>query len=238
VTDAIDLSRADLHASPDVRAWPITTAITRLDFGKDVAVTFDKQATWPEVIPAGWDGGIQYTLWLFLQIQGVWHGAAVLAFWKGGVNGGDVTQGRQVALNWLYPSGFGPLQFVQPGAGESVGFMVTAGNARFDAVTPSLSERSNVVLVPFPSQHQTFTFAAAPVPPVPDPGPILPAPGIPSAPAPTPVPSSNPPEYVAAILERLGRVESALVADLAKAAPVYRGSIFGYTITLTPEARK
>jgi hypothetical protein len=39
----------------------------------------------------------------------------------------------------------------QPAVGEKVGFFVTAGNARNEGAVTSVKERSNVVIVPFPT---------------------------------------------------------------------------------------
>ena len=45
----------------------------------------------------------------------------------------------------------------QPANGEMVGFFVTAGNERNNGAY-SVKERSNVVLVPFPTNGGVFTF--------------------------------------------------------------------------------
>ena len=65
------------------------------------------------------------------------------------------------AGNWYYsPQVWGPLAGHQPAVGEQVGFFVTAGDERAKDVT-IVRERSNIVVVPFPSDGGGyFPFAA------------------------------------------------------------------------------
>jgi hypothetical protein len=158
--DAFDLSAAVIHASPNAAAWPATTTITSLSFRSDgVAVEFSKKAgpgRWPDVTPPGWSGPLQYTLWIAMNIGGVWHTCGPIEYWYGlAASGGDVTVNNQIAANWTYYCG--PMAR-QPAAGESVGFFVTAGDARLKDVA-AVHERSNIVVVPFPSSAgKTYTF--------------------------------------------------------------------------------
>jgi hypothetical protein len=68
--DAIDLHQATISGgSPgDVANWPVTARLTVLDFqASGVAVQFTKKdgpGRWPDVVPPGWDGALQYTLWM------------------------------------------------------------------------------------------------------------------------------------------------------------------------------
>jgi len=71
--DQIDLHAARIVNAPNVTAWPVTTAITSLSFGErgQTRVEFTKRhgpGRWPDIIPPGFDGPIQFTLWLFLKI--------------------------------------------------------------------------------------------------------------------------------------------------------------------------
>lgn len=185
--DAIDIGAMVIHDSPDVRGWPATAAITRLELLDDrTDVAFTKRtgpSRWPDVIPAGWDGPLQFTLWIIVKIGDMWHGAGIVQFWNDRVDtGDDVGSDHQIAKNWLYDQRWGVMQGYDPRPGEQVGFMVTAGNARggLDAL---VLERSNIVLVPFPGDTgQAYDFPAqgadpqpgeppAPAPPVPDPTP-------------------------------------------------------------------
>jgi hypothetical protein len=162
--DALDLHQVTVVGSArDVADWPITAKINVLDFAaQGVDIEFTKKngaGRWPDVVPAGWDGGIQYTLWMVVNVDGHWYTAGGVEYWYGlGRSGGPPSQ---FANNWYYnPQIWAPLTNHQPGVGEQVGFFVTAGDARakdFRIVT----ERSNVVVVPFPSDGGgTYPFSA------------------------------------------------------------------------------
>lgn len=157
--DAIDLHQVNVITAPkDVASWPITARITVLDFssaGVDVEFTKkDGPGRWPDVTPPGWDGGIQYTIWMVENIGGQWYTAGGVEYWYGlGRSGGPPSR---FASNWYYnPQVWGPLAGHQPAVGEQVGFFVTAGDARAKDVT-IVRERSNVVVVPFPSDGGNY----------------------------------------------------------------------------------
>jgi hypothetical protein len=169
--DAIDLNQVTVTASSpgDVANWPVTTLITTLDLRGDGAfIDFSKKdgpGRWPDVRPPGWDGDLQYTLWMVEYINGRWYTSGGIEYWYGlGRNGGPPSQyGR----NWFYsPEVWGILANRQPAVGEQVGFFVTAGDARAKNVI-SVRERSNVVLVPFPSDNGgVFQFSGARISPL------------------------------------------------------------------------
>ena len=158
--DAIDLHQASITGgSPgDVANWPVTTQLNVLDFqGSGVAVQFSKKdgaGRWPDVVPPGWDGGIEYTLWMVVKVDGRWYTSGGVEYWSGlGRSGGAPSR---FASNWYYsPAVWGPLATHQPQPGEQVGFFVTAGDARAKDVR-AVTERSNVVLVPFPSDGGAY----------------------------------------------------------------------------------
>ena len=156
--DAINLNTVIVHNSPNPTAWAVTTTLQRLDLMPSGAhPVFDKQGSWPEVVPPGWSGGLQYTLWIVLKINGQWHASGCIEFWRGLYeNGGPVSQ---YAMNWYYdPIRWAPMSGHQPSPGEQVGFFVTAGDARNNGPN-SVNERSNVVMVSFPSASgQSFVF--------------------------------------------------------------------------------
>lgn len=166
----LDLSLVTLYANPPTLAsWPVTTQLSALDFSDSgVHVVFDRQdgaSRWPDVIPPGWDGPLQYTLGMVECIDGEWYGSAVLEYWYGlDAMGGNVALDDQIAVNWFYDAGrWGLLAGRQPATGEVVGFFVAAGNLRNitadDPAQSPVMERSNVVLVPFPDvAGATYTF--------------------------------------------------------------------------------
>ena len=157
--DMLDLSQARVYNSPsDVANWAVTTSLTRLDLmPSGVHVEFSKQASWPDVLPPGWTGPLQYTLWIVIKVNGVWHTSGCIEFWRVlWENGGPVTG---YAQNWYYdPIRWGPMTGHQPSPGEQVGFFVTSGDARNNGPY-AVKERSSVVVVSFPSGGgQSFRF--------------------------------------------------------------------------------
>jgi hypothetical protein len=210
--DMIDLSTVTIVNSPDVRAWPVTATITRLELrptGVHVAFTKEDGADrWPDVHPPGWDGPLQYTLWLVECISGRWFASGIIEFWFGlDESGGPVCTPGQIPTNWCYDGRWGAMNGYQPAVGEPVGFMVTAGDARGKDVH-AVAERSQVVVVAFPAwSGGVFTFAAAPdppvvVPPVVDPPVVVP-------------PVVQPPATTPATMEQLLTAFTAALARLA-----------------------
>ena len=157
--DAINLNSVIVHNSPvDVARWPATTTLSRLDLMPSGAhVVFDRQSSWPEVVPPGWAGGLQYTLWIVLNINGQWHASGCIEYWRGLYESGGPVTGY--AQDWYYdPIRWGPMAGHQPAPGEQVGFLVTSGDARNNGPS-SVKERSNVVIVSFPTAAgRSFVF--------------------------------------------------------------------------------
>ena len=158
--DALNLGQATIENSPrDVASWPATATITRLDLGNNGAhVEFTKKdgpGSWPDV-PFG-TGNLEYTLWIVLNINGNLYASGCIEFWRGlDRNGGPPAA---YAQNWYYdPGRWGPMAGYQPANGEAVGFLVTAGDARNSGLSIA-KERSNVVVVPFPTGGGVFSFS-------------------------------------------------------------------------------
>lgn len=140
-------------SAADVANWPATATITGMDFnGNGVHVEFTKKdgpGRWPDVVPPGWEGPLQYTMWMVVNINGQWVTSGGVEFWYGLDRSGGPPS--MFARNWYYnPAIWGPLATHQPAVGEQVGFFVTAGDERVKDVT-LVRERSNVVVIPFPS---------------------------------------------------------------------------------------
>lgn len=161
LADEMDISGAIIHNSPDVRDWKRTARITTLAF-PGVHVEHTREGDWPETRdPSRWsdEGGIQFTLWIFLRLSdGNLHGSGCIQFWKGCVaNGGD---SAHIAQNWYYAADrWDGMTGHQPAPGEDVGFMVSQGDARNNGRS-TLSERSAVLRMPFPSDGIVVTRAA------------------------------------------------------------------------------
>jgi hypothetical protein len=155
--DAVSLSLAIILNSPnDLARWPITTAITSIDLrSSGVHVEFTKKdgpGRWPDIVPPGFSGPLEYTLGMMLNINGQWYASAPVEFW----NGLDAAGGApsQYALNWFYDAGrWAPMTYHQPAVGEQIGFFVCAGDCRntTDGSKSPIKERSNVVIVTMPT---------------------------------------------------------------------------------------
>jgi hypothetical protein len=198
--DMIDFRSAQIVAAPDVHDWPVTTSITQVSIQNGTSsVIFNKQdgpERWPDVTPDGWDGSLQYTLWLCVQTP-TWACSGFVQMWYGRPGSGKASdpdvpstydRTRYYDARWSPMFGHGPIR-----PGELIAVLVTSGNERGAGGPFSVKERSNVVTFPA-TDNGVFVFPATPasVPsptptptPVPQPGPIV-------VPAPQP-PASNPP---------------------------------------------
>jgi hypothetical protein len=151
---------------PDVGSWPIGAKITYLEFtGFSMRVDFDRRDgpnRWPDVVPPGWTGALQYTLGLCRNVEGSWHCSAVVQFWHGrGLD--DTAPPSRFWREWWYDSArWGPLASHPPEEGEMVGVFVAAGDLRQRTFTqascPRVCEVSNVVMVPFTSGYAKYEF--------------------------------------------------------------------------------
>ena len=154
---AFDLTNSTILNSPrDLASWPITTTITNVDISAaGVHVDFSKangSGRWPDVTPPGWDGSLQYTLGMCLDVSGQWYCSAVVEFWYGLDRAGGPPS--QYALNWFYdPNRWAPMTGHQPATGETIGFFVCAGDCRnnLNGDLSPVKERSNVVMVQMPT---------------------------------------------------------------------------------------
>ena len=171
MSSEIDVASAQIVNAPDVRQWRETAKITRVSFdGATTRIAFDKQDgpnRWPDVRPAGWDGDLQYTMWLFLQIRDKWVGSGFIQMWHGREGSGsaaDPDVPSKYHDHWYYGTRWTPMHehgAIKPG--ELIGFMVTSGNAR-DSVGPfGPKERSNIVVVKA-ADNATYTFDREPAP--------------------------------------------------------------------------
>ncbi len=163
----INLSQAIVYNSPaDVATWPITTTITDLHMRSSgespdgVSMAFSALNSWPDYVPPGWDGGLQYTVWPVVRINGQWYTSGIIQMWRGRPSTGAPLPSQW--YNWAYDARWGPMNYnggFHPQAGDVLGFFVTAGDARGQGGVTSVRERSNVVLLSFPAgDHGDWTF--------------------------------------------------------------------------------
>lgn len=163
-----DLSQAIIVNSPqDLARWPETTKITMVNFTvESFQVDFDRRQSgnkWPETVPPGWSGGIQYTLGMCVKPNQNWYCSGVVQFWDGR-SLDDSTPPSYVGRNWFYDGRWAPILGYQPSNGEQVGLFVGSGNLRdgngfTEASCPRVCERSNVAMVEWHNDDPAlFTF--------------------------------------------------------------------------------
>jgi hypothetical protein len=172
--DQMNLSLAAVYNSPaDVASWPATAAVTSLTFahGTGVTIHFTKENSWPVYTPPGWAGGLTYTVWAVVKVNGRWNTSGFIEMWPGraGTGAGIVSPAScgatDFACNWAYDSRWGPMAHYNPSAGEQMGFFVSAGDARGVGTVTSVRERSNVVVVALPpADSGSFTFSVLSMP--------------------------------------------------------------------------
>jgi hypothetical protein len=168
-----DMSQAIIvNSPPDLATWPEAAKITSITITPDnFPVEFDRRdgpGRWPDVVPAGFKGPLQYTLGMCVNPNGnQWYCSGVVQFWYGRVLTDSGSPSR-VGEEWFYdPARWGPINFYQPRDGELVGIFVGSGNLRdgnnITRVTcPAVCERSNVALIPWSTGGGvTYTFSNA-----------------------------------------------------------------------------
>ena len=152
-----DLRAAIMLNSPqDFWRWDEAAKITRVTFtGEAFLVVFDKRqgpGKWPETVPPGWKGGIQYTLGMCVNPRGnQWYCSGVVQFWDGRELEAS-TPPSYVGRNWFYDGRWAPILGYNPSDGETVGLFVGSGNLRDGqnlnlANCPRVCERSNIQMV-------------------------------------------------------------------------------------------
>jgi hypothetical protein len=176
-----DMIGAPIHivsGAANVADRPETSAITKVEFSpQSFYVRHTKEASWPQPIPPGWEGGVQFTHWIVLSVNQQWMAVPTIECWKtapddpfsGTWKGGAPAPFSTGSREWWY---YAPeVAQKQPHQGELIGVFVSAGSQRQKDVTdPNCIERSNIVWVNVPSADSgVFTFDGGTVPPQPQP---------------------------------------------------------------------
>lgn len=195
--DAISLSQAVIHNSPaDIASWPADYAISSLTTNPNDGIRMQSAAltSWPDFTPPGWDGPIQYTVWMCANIEREWHCAGFIQMWRGRMSeAGHPLPGilSDWNTNYAYDAGrWGPMANYVPHAGDVMAFFLSAGNARGVNGVTSVRSRTNVVQIRLPQNDTgSFDFSTA-TPTEPQPAPPVPAP-TPVIPPPAPLPSTS-----------------------------------------------
>lgn len=167
VVQSFNFAQAVIWDNPaDLALWPETSRVTSVEFTPYAfKVEFDKRtgpARWPDVVPPGFAGALQYTLGMCLNINNQWNCSAVVQFWYGRDLGASGVP-SDIGFEWFYnPARWGPMTFHQPAEGEMIGLFAAAGDLRGRHFTretcPRVCERTNVVLIPFPARGASAYF--------------------------------------------------------------------------------
>jgi len=156
--DALNLSSAGVFNSPrDIASWAVTSRITSISMSPSAGLSleFTTKNSWPDVVPPGFTGPLQYTVWAVVNVGGQWYTSGFIQMWRGRESTGAPIL-SDFARNWAYDSRWGPMAGHQPQPGEQMGFFVSAGNARGEGGVSSVRERSNVVIVSLPGGDSGF----------------------------------------------------------------------------------
>lgn len=153
-----DLATVTIVSSPEVRDFAVTSTITSLSFSPGtIHIDHTLRGTWPPVVIAP-DGTTQEaTIWVFFHIGGVWYATGGERL-RPAQTDKALSNPSQLGSDWLYDYGrWGVMTAYVPSPGDLVGFMVVAGSTRSDDHV-IVRERTDPVLVPFPSDDVTTTF--------------------------------------------------------------------------------
>ena len=163
-SDQMNLGLAHVYNSPaDIASWPATGCISQLNMDPSAGLSFQFSTynSWPDYVPPGFDGPLEYTVWAVVNVGGTWDTSGFIQMWRGRPStGGPILS--NFANNWAYDSRWGPMAGYQPHVGEQMGFFLSAGNARGVTTVTSVRERTNVVVVALPAGDSgNFTFSLA-----------------------------------------------------------------------------
>lgn len=174
--DALNLGSAIVYNSPpDIASWPATGTITSIAMSPALGetFTFSTENSWPDVVPPGFAGPLQYTVWAVVNINGQLYTSGFIQMWRGRPGTGapmlqplpGCATATNFSCNWAYDGRWGAMSGYNPHAGEQVGFFLSAGNARGESSANSVRERTNVVLVSLPGgDFGVFSFSSARLP--------------------------------------------------------------------------
>lgn len=217
----------------NVLNYPVTATIVKFGIVPN-EMTVHLQHNWlPQQIAP--DGTTQIaTLNLILKINGAWYTSAAERLRPGQENGVKRVAEPQygglstvVGEGWFYDGSWEPMFGHNPVEGEPVGVFFTAGNTRVGAPMSEVRERSNILMVRWPSSagsNPMFTLwderTDGNVQPTPTPDPHQP-----------PVEVSSDMSLVLAALSELSSQVTSLKADVSlllhRPYPDYEGAVTG-----------
>ena len=144
----------------DVFAWPRTSRITAIALGAhSLTIDHSKRGEWPA---QPWEDTTQEgTIWLLAQIGGRWYAGAGERL-RPGQTTKDLDVPAGLGRDWFYRPEQEPLHSWSPTTGEVFGFLVSTP-ARTE--WPDPHERTDVVLVEYPSLRVVWREGDAVEPP-------------------------------------------------------------------------
>jgi len=135
--------------------------ISLIENDQGFAMNFNGRDTWPGVIPPGWEGAINHTLWIAERIGGTWYVLPIKEGLHDYLTLGPILNPGQIPENLTYFAQ-APMYGYQPKPREQVGFFATTGDTRRMNLQPPFGAgRTNVVLVPFTAGEYTFPPASS-----------------------------------------------------------------------------
>lgn len=176
-TDAVDIGSVVFLGAPEhVKSWPVTNPIVRVELKSQrgthdtgVGIGLASDTRWPDMTPPGWDGPLNWTLWIGVWCRGQVHMTPSLEYWSsaGGSRRGKYWSGAPLLTDyneWVYQEPV--MAGCPPKRGDKVYFMAVPVSHRRKVVesVPERSQIAEVVLV----EDAVYMFTGAPpVPPAP-----------------------------------------------------------------------
>lgn len=161
--DAVPINEIQFDNMPEVARWPITVGIKAItliptpDGGYAFELDWLGGRPWPDSVTQGWDGPLQYTVWMGTRILGKWVIGGFIQMWSSRPSTGAPLTSQY--KDWAYDTSRWPtlsnLFTLLPGT--DVIMMVVAGNTRggqeYVPETIQLQERSNIIRFTLPEPH-------------------------------------------------------------------------------------
>lgn len=163
------------NSPPDIMSWPIVADITKITMTGGVGIKIESPALskWPDYRPFGWDGDLQYTVWLV--VNGQLYASGIIQMWRTR-QADDPTAIPPILTNYnknyCYDARWGEMTNYIPKVGDEMSFMLSAGDARGQGTVTSVRERTSIFSLKLPvNDDGVFTNGDIPVPPTPSPNP-------------------------------------------------------------------
>ena len=144
-----------VYSSPDVSGWTQTGTISRFGFSPGVwNVNYSTIGAWLPGVNIGGGTFQEATIWLFLQIAGVWYGAGAERLRPSQTAKPEsVTISQWPSDFWYDATRWGPLAGANP-SGLAAAALITAGSTRLDNRT-LVTERTNLITFTWPPDGTT-----------------------------------------------------------------------------------